>query len=116
MTRIARRLRVNQTDADNVLWNRIRNRQIDGHKFMRQEPIGGYICDFVCLEASMVIELDGSQHVTQAPYDTNRDTFLRSTGFRVLRFWNADVLSQTNSVVETIYEALHRPEMDGRFD
>ena len=64
----------------------------------------------------MVIELDGSQHVTQAPYDTNRDTFLRSNGFRVLRFWNADVLSQTNSVVETIYEALHRPEMDGRFD
>jgi very-short-patch-repair endonuclease len=64
----------------------------------------------------MVVELDGSQHVVQAPYDANRDAFLRSSGFRVLRFWNGDVFSQTSSVVETIYEALHRPEMEGRFD
>jgi len=64
----------------------------------------------------MIVELDGSQHVAQAPYDANRDRLLRSNGFRVLRFWNGDVLSQTGTVVETIYEALHRPEMDGRFD
>jgi len=63
----------------------------------------------------LIVELDGSQHVVDAPYDANRDAFLRSNGFRVLRFWNGTVLSETESVVETIYEALHRPEMDGRF-
>ena len=116
MNDYARELRNNSTKAERRLWGRLQRRQLGGFKFRRQRPVGPYICDFVCLEASMVIELDGNQHVTQGPYDTNRDTFLRSNGFRVLRFWNADVLSQTNSVVETIYEALHRPEMDGRFD
>jgi very-short-patch-repair endonuclease len=60
--RIARRLRANQTDAETVLWNRIRNRQIDGHKFVRQVPIGGYICDFVCREKLLIVEADGGQH------------------------------------------------------
>ena len=60
--RIARRLRVNQTDAETVLWNRIRNRQIDGYKFVRQVPILGYICDFVCREQRLIIEVDGGQH------------------------------------------------------
>ena len=60
--RIARKLRANQTDAETVLWNRIRNRQIDGHKFVRQQPIIGYICDFVCREKMLVIEVDGGQH------------------------------------------------------
>jgi very-short-patch-repair endonuclease len=91
-------------------------RQLNGYKFRRQRPVGPYVCDFVCLEASIVIELDGSQHVTQAPYDANRDAFLRSRGLRVLRFWNTDVLRHIESVIETIFEALHRPEMDGRFD
>lgn len=63
----------------------------------------------------MIVELDGSQHVMQAPYDAGRDAFRRSQGFRILRFWNAHVFLQTDSVVETIFEALHRPEMDGRF-
>ena len=70
----------------------------------------------VCLEAAVIVELDGSQHVIDAPYDANRDAFLRSTGFRVLRFWNGDVLSRTDSVVETIFEALYRSEMEGRFE
>lgn len=76
----------------------------------------GVACDFVCLEAAIVVEIDGSQHVPAAPYDANRDAVLRSTGFRVLRFWNGEVLSRTDSVIETIFEALHRPEMSGRFD
>jgi very-short-patch-repair endonuclease len=97
----ARELRNNATDAERLLWRHL---------------IGRYVCDFVCLEALVLIELDGSQHVVYAPYDANRDVFLRSNGFRVLRFWNGDVLRQTHSIVETIYEALHRPEMDGRFD
>jgi adenine-specific DNA-methyltransferase len=110
----ARELRNNATEAERRLWRHLQRRQLGGFKFRRQRPIGPYICDFVCLEASMVVELDGSQHVVQAPYDANRDAFLRSNGFRVLRFWNGDVLSQTDSIVETIYEALHRPEMDRR--
>jgi adenine-specific DNA-methyltransferase len=112
----ARELRNNATEAERCLWRRLQRRQLGGFKFRRQRPVGPYICDFVCLEASMIVELDGSQHVAQAPYDANRDRFLRSNGFRVLRFWNGDVLSQIGTVVETIYEALHRPEMDGRFD
>ena len=60
--RIARRLRTNQTDAETALWNRIRNRQINGYKFVRQEPIEGYICDFVCREKHLVVEVDGGQH------------------------------------------------------
>jgi len=112
----ARDLRNNATDAERRLWNRLRRRQLGGFKFRRQHPIGRYVCDFVCLEAAVVVEIDGSQHVIDAPYDANRDTFLRSNGFRVLRFWNGDVLSRTDSIVETIFEALYRPEMDGRFD
>jgi len=89
---------------------------LNGFKFRRQRPIGHYICDFVCLEASLIIELDGSHHAAEAAYDADRDAFLRTNGFRVLRFWNGHVLDETESVLETIYEALHRPEMDGRFD
>jgi very-short-patch-repair endonuclease len=77
--------------------------------------IGTYICDFACLEAQ-IVELDGSQHLDQAPYDINRDRFLRSQGYRVLRFWNGDVLKQIESVMEPIVVALHRQDMDGRFD
>ena len=116
MNDYARELRSNATEAERRLWGRLQRRQLGGFKFRRQRPFGPYICDFVCLEATMVIELDGSQHVAQASYNANRDSFLRSNGFRVLRFWNGDVLSQTDTVVETIYEALHRQEMDGRFD
>ena len=89
--RLARRLRANQTDAETVLWNRIRNRQIDGHKFARQVPIGRYICDFVCREKQLVIEVDGGQH-NESAEDAVRDRYLIAEGYRVLRFWNNDVL------------------------
>lgn len=115
MKSYAQDLRNNATESERVLWNRLRRRQLGGLKFRRQHPIGRYI-DFVCLEASVIVELDGSQHVTDAPYDAKRDAFLRSAGFRILRFWNGDVLSRTDSVVETIFEALYRSEMEGRFD
>jgi very-short-patch-repair endonuclease len=87
-----------------------------GFKFRRQHSVGPFICDFACVEASVIVELDGSQHVERSDYDRRRDNFLRSKGFRVLRFWNGDVLWRTEAVLETVYEALHRPEMDGRFD
>ena len=105
MIRIARRLRVNQTDAETVLWNRIRNRQIDGHKFVRQEPIGNYVCDFVCRERLVVIELDGGQH-NESTADAIRDHRLAEDGYRVLRFWNNDVLGNLDGVLITIQSEL----------
>jgi very-short-patch-repair endonuclease len=114
--RFARDLRKNPTDPERVLWNRLRRRQLAGFKFRRQHSVGPYICDFACVEASIVVELDGSQHVERSDYDFRRDAFLRSRGFRILRFWNKDVLSHTEAILETVYEALQRPDMDGRFD
>ena len=116
MLNFARNLRQNLTDAECLLWSRLRRRQMAGFKFRRQHMIGSYICDFVCTEMRVVIELDGSQHLDQASYDANRDRFLRSQGYRVLRFWNGDVMNQTESIMETIVAALHRQDMDGRFD
>jgi very-short-patch-repair endonuclease len=101
MIRIARRLRVDQTDAETVLWNRLRNRQIDGHKFVRQEPIGGYVCDFVCREKLLIIEVDGGQH-SESAADEIRDRRLAEDGYRVLRFWNNDVLGNLEGVLMTI--------------
>ena len=116
MLNYARNLRQNLTDAECLLWSRLRRRQLAGFKFRRQHMIGPYICDFVCPKAAVIIELDGSQHLDAASYDLRRDNFLRERGFRVLRFWNALVLSETDSVIETIFEAIHRKEMDGRFE
>jgi very-short-patch-repair endonuclease len=103
--RFARRLRVNQTDAETVLWNRIRNRQIDGHKFARQVPIGGYVCDFVCRERQLVIEVDGGQH-NESASDVIRDRRLNEEGYRVIRFWNNDVLGNIEGVLLTIQSEL----------
>jgi very-short-patch-repair endonuclease len=103
--RIARQLRVNQTDAETVLWNRIRNRQIDGHKFVRQVPILGYICDFVCREQRLIIEVDGGQH-NESATDAVRDHRLINEGYRVLRFWNNEVLGNTEGVLMTIQAEL----------
>lgn len=94
----------------------MRRRELGGFKFRRQHPVGPFVCDFVCLEAGVAIELDGSQHVDLDLYDARRDAFLKAAGFRVLRFWNADVLMRVESVLETIFQALHRQEMAGRFD
>jgi len=103
--RLARKLRTNQTDAETVLWDRIRNRQIDGHKFARQVPIGRYICDFVCREKQIVIEVDGGQH-NESSEDAVRDLYLTAEGYRVLRFWNNDVLGNIEGVLTTIQTEL----------
>jgi very-short-patch-repair endonuclease len=105
LIRIARKLRVNQTDAETVLWNRIRNRQIDGHKFVRQEAIAGYICDFVCRERLLIVEVDGGQH-SESTKDAIRDRRLAENGYKVLRFWNNDVLGNLEGVLTTIQTAL----------
>ena len=88
----ARRLRRDQTEAERKLWSRLRGRQVNEAKFRRQHGIGRYIADFCCPERKLVVELDGGQHITLAESDQRRAAFLRQRGYRVLRFWNNDVL------------------------
>ena len=114
MLRHVRTLRHQQTDAERLLWGRLRRRQLGGFKFRRQHQIGLYICDFASLDVRIVVELDGSQHAEHLAYDGRRDSFLRSAGYRVLRFWNVDVVAHFDDTVETIFEALRRPQIDGR--
>ncbi len=85
-------LRKNQTDAERVMWNQLRNRQVLDYKFRRQQIIGPYIADFLCLEPKLVIEIDGGQHSDTLEYDETRSKYLRQLGYPVLRFWNQDVL------------------------
>jgi very-short-patch-repair endonuclease len=106
MRRFTRSLRANATDAERLLWSRLRRRQLAGFKFRRQHQVGLYICDFACLDPLIVVELDGSQHAENLAYDSRRDQFLKSAGFEVLRFWNDDVTRHTEQVLDTIYAAL----------
>jgi very-short-patch-repair endonuclease len=101
----ARMMRKEQTDAEQLLWRLLRNRNFCGLKFRRQYPIGGYILDFFCDELNLAIELDGGGHADtdQAAYDEERTKVLAGIGVRVLRFWNHDLLNRTESVLEEIY-------------
>ena len=108
----ARRLRRDMTDVERALWRCLRRRQLDGHRFRRQNPIGPYIVDFVCIEQRLVIEVDGGQHADSA-WDRVRDACLRSRGFRVLRFWNNEVLEQIEGVCGMILESLSKAPHPG---
>jgi len=105
----ARRLRTYPTEAEKRLWTVLRRQQVEGYRFRRQAPIGRYIVDFVCLRRRLVVEVDGGQHATRGQADAARTAWLESQGFRVLRFWNNDVLGNTNGVVEAIRQALREP-------
>jgi len=102
----ARRLRTQMTDAEQRLWQHLRARQMLGFKFRRQHPIGPFIADFACLQAGLVIEVDGGQHGELATEDARRTRYLNRQGFRVLRFWNHDVLQHTDACLEMILQAL----------
>lgn len=106
--RIPQELRNAATDAERLLWQYLRGKQL-GVKFRRQHPFGDYVLDFVSLEAKLVVELDGGQHSESVPNDAERDRQLTATGFRVLRFWNNQVFRETGAVVETIMAALAEP-------
>ena len=95
----ARALRKNQTNAERLLWHHLRDRRLAGHKFRRQHPIGPFIVDFVCIEARLIIELDGGQHTLQVEDDNQRTTYLESKGYRVVRFWNNQVLKDIQAVL-----------------
>ena len=102
---LQRTLRNGMTDAERKLWSVLRGKQLLGCKFRRQHPYGDYILDFVCLDYRLVVEVDGRQHL-DSERDTARDTFMKQSGFTVLRFWNHDVLSDTVSVADAIYRAI----------
>ncbi|MDO8311746.1 MAG: endonuclease domain-containing protein [Sideroxyarcus sp.] len=105
----AREMRKQMPDAEVLLWKLLRNRSIAGAKFRRQHSVGRYIVDFYCDEQKLAIELDGSQHADQSEYDQKRDAYLNSLNIRVLRFWNNQMLQETEAVLEVIYQALTNP-------
>jgi very-short-patch-repair endonuclease len=106
LSKFKKSLRQSQTDAENILWYYLKNRNMKRLKFRRQHVLQGYIVDFVCLEKKLIIELDGSQHVNQEAYDAIRTKVLENDGFKVIRFWNNDVLERIGIVLEVIYSAL----------
>ncbi|MBZ9699482.1 MULTISPECIES: endonuclease domain-containing protein [unclassified Mesorhizobium] len=106
-TKRARRLRQSDNDAEDALWMELRDRRLNGYKFVRQFPIGSYFADFACRECQLVVEVDGSQHADNK-YDRVRDQFMVSNDWSVLRFWNAEVLKERDAVLETILAAIER--------
>jgi very-short-patch-repair endonuclease len=105
----AKRLRRNQTDVEKNLWMALRSRQINHLKFRRQVPLGKYIVDFVCFEKRLIIELDGGQHADAKDYDQERTNWLELQGFKVVRFWNNDVIENIEGVLTRIIELTALP-------
>ena len=102
----ARSLRTNQTYAEHALWRQLRAGRLRGRKFYRQISIGRYVVDFVCFGAGLIVEVDGGQHTAQRQYDDRRTVWLQTQGFRVLRFWNNEVLQNMEAVKAVILETL----------
>jgi len=104
----ARALRQNETEPEQILWSWLRNNQLNGVKIRRQQPIGNYIVDFVCFEKKLIIEIDGGQHNEDQSIekDKERTRSLQSEGFRVIRFWHTDVLTNIDGVIMHIRKAL----------
>ena len=102
----SREMRKFATEAERLLWGKLRNRRLEGFKFRRQCWIGNYIAGFACVEAKLVVEADGSQHGEKEEYDVRRDAYLKREGYRVIRFWNNDVTGNLDGVLEAIRAAL----------
>lgn len=110
----AKRMRKAPTEAEARLWRELRAHRFLGFKFKRQQPIGRYIVDFACLSRKLLIEIDGSQHLDAVAHDEARSAWLQSQGFRVVRFWNHDVLARTIEVMDAIHAALESRPSPGR--
>ena len=102
LTAITKNLRKRPTEAEKLLWRRLRVKQMEGLKFRRQQPIDNYVVDFVCFDKRLVIEVDGGQHAVEKQKDVRRDNYLRKHGFKVLRFWNNEVLQNIEGVLGEI--------------
>ena len=105
----ARKLRRNPTDVEKKLWRLLRDRQLLGFKFRRQHPIGKYVADFCCFEKKLIVEVDGGQHAIAANRDEERTLALKREGFRVLRFWNHEILQNIEGVLAVVGAALKAP-------
>ncbi len=106
---LPRKLRHNSTEAEKIIWRALRSRQLDGHKFRRQHPIGKFVADFCCAEAMLIVEIDGGQHAADEERDAARTAYLGSKGYRVVRFWNNEVLENLEGVLTVL-----RQELTGR--
>ncbi len=104
---LARNLRKNQTNTEKALWLQLRGKRFFGIKFKRQQPIDKYIVDFICFEKGLIIELDGGQHSINRKKDKIRDKYLKEQKFKVLRFWNNDVLGNIEGVLEVIRQNIN---------
>ncbi|NQD36823.1 endonuclease domain-containing protein [Permianibacter sp. IMCC34836] len=104
----AKSLRRNMTDAEQLLWRHLRAHRLNGEKFRRQQPLGPYIVDFIHFDARLIVEADGGQH-NGSIRDQNRDAWLEQQGFKILRFWNNDILNNTDAVLTVIFEAVSGP-------
>jgi len=102
----ARVLRQDMTIAENRMWYFLRNRRLNGYKFVREYVIGNYIADFVCRDKKLIVEIDGGQHMEAAVYDQRRTRYLTANGYKVVRFWNNEVLLNVQIVLETILRSL----------
>jgi len=102
LTKFAKQLRKNSTNAEDLIWSRLRARRLQGIKFRRQQPIGTYIVDFASFEKRIVIEIDGGHHKKNKEKDVRRDQYLTKNGFTVLRFWNNDVFENLDGILEVI--------------
>lgn len=109
---MARYLRRNQTNVEKIFWSMLRNRQVSGLKFRRQVPIGNFIVDFVCLDLKFIIELDGGQHAMAVKKDIARTKYLESKGYKVIRFWNNEVIENLEGVFDTLTLALSQRERE----
>ena len=107
-TDFARKLRRDMTEVEKKLWSALRSRRFENYKFRRQVPIGKYIVDFVCQDRKLIVELDGSQH-EGSTYDQQRDKWLRSIGYQVLRFWNIDINQALDGSLLAILDTLKEP-------
>jgi very-short-patch-repair endonuclease len=108
----ARRLRASPTDAEVRLWSRLRGKQVGGLRFRRQQPMGPYVVDFFCPLVRLIVEVDGGQHGEDNARDAVRTAWLERRGYRVMRFWNNDVLANTEDVLATILETVHKSRGD----
>ena len=106
LLKFAKGMRHQPTNAETLIWTALRGARLQGFKFKRQQPIGTYIVDFVCFEHSLIIEIDGGQHGDEVSKDRERSNWLRRQGFRVLRFWNNEVMERKDDVLESIIRAL----------
>ena len=109
-TKRARKLRASTPCAESKLWSRLRNRRLNGFKFVRQEPVGPYFADFCCREEKLVVEVDGATHSTddERAHDARRDAFMQAQGYRIVRIGNVEIYERLDDMLETILAALEK--------